>query len=51
VASGTATIESAFGAASGAGSFGPELLALAALTGAALRRRRRATATAGSVLN
>jgi serine protease len=51
VASGTATVESAFGAASGAGSFGPELLALAALTGAALRRRRRATATAGSVLN
>jgi serine protease len=50
-ASGTATIQSAFGAASGVGSFGPELLALAVLTGAALRRRRRAMAAAGSLLN
>jgi serine protease len=51
VGSGTVTIQSAFGAASGVGSFGPELLALAALSGAALRRRRRAVAAAGRVLN
>jgi serine protease len=51
VASGTVTIQSAFGAASGVGSFGPELLALAALTGATLRRRRRAMAAVGRVLN
>ena len=41
VDSATATIQSAFGAASGVGSFGPELLALALLTGAVLVRRRR----------
>jgi hypothetical protein len=41
-ASGTATIQSAFGASAGVGSFGPELLVLAALTGAALGRRRYA---------
>jgi serine protease len=51
VGSGTVTIQSAFGAASGVGSFGPELLALAAISGAALRRRRRAMAAAGRVLN
>jgi serine protease len=39
-ASGTATIQSAFGAASGSGAFGPELLILAVLTAAALVRRR-----------
>ncbi len=50
-ASGTVTIQSAFGAASGVGSFGPELLALAALSGATLRRRRRAVAAVGRVLN
>jgi len=41
VDSATTTIQSAFGAASGLGSFGPELLALAVLTGATLLRRRR----------
>jgi serine protease len=51
VGSGTVTIQSAFGAASGVGSFGPELLALAALSGAVLRRRRRAMAAVGRVLN
>ncbi|HXR20004.1 MAG TPA: S8 family serine peptidase [Steroidobacteraceae bacterium] len=40
-ASGTATIESAFGAAGG-GSFGPELLILALLSAVALMRRRYA---------
>ncbi len=39
-ASGAVTIQSAFGAATGAGSFGPELLILAALTAAVLWRRR-----------
>ncbi len=39
-ASGTVTIQSAFGAATGAGSFGSELLILAALTAAVLGRRR-----------
>src|ERR1035441_5148095 len=43
-ASGTATIQSALGASAGVGSFGPELLVLAALTGAALARRRYALA-------
>ena len=43
-ASSSATIHSAFGASSGSGSFGPELLVLAALTGAALARRRYAAA-------
>jgi serine protease len=51
VASGTVTIQSAFGAASGVGSFGPELLVLAALAGAAVTRRRRALVPARSVLN
>ena len=43
-ASGSYTIQSALGASAGlgAGSFGPELLILAALTGVALVRRRRA---------
>jgi serine protease len=41
VDSATTKIQSAFGAASGAGAFGPELLALAALTGVGLARRRR----------
>ncbi|HEY2418497.1 MAG TPA: S8 family serine peptidase [Steroidobacteraceae bacterium] len=45
-ASSTITIKSAFGAASGAGAFGAELLVLAALTGAALIRRRRIAAAA-----
>jgi serine protease len=39
--SATTEIQSQFGAASGLGSFGPELLALAALTGVTLVRRRR----------
>ncbi|HXO57716.1 MAG TPA: S8 family serine peptidase, partial [Mycobacterium sp.] len=52
-ASATAWIQSAFGAAAGVGvgSFGPELLILAALTVAVLvRRRRRAALTAAAVL-
>jgi serine protease len=40
-ASGTAKIQSAFGAASGAGAFGAELLLLAAIAAAVLVRRRR----------
>lgn len=39
-ASGTATIQSKFGASAGSGAFGPELLILAALTAAVLVRRR-----------
>ena len=52
-ASGTAWVQSAFGAAAGVGvgSFGPELLILAALTVAVLvRRRRRAALTAAALL-
>jgi hypothetical protein len=45
-ASNSVTIQSGFGAAAGAGSFGPgALLILAALTGAALVRRHYAAAT------
>jgi serine protease len=47
-ASSTVTIKSGFGAASGSGSFGPELLLLAALTGAVLTRRRYAAAAAAA---
>jgi hypothetical protein len=48
-ASSTITIKSGFGASSGAGAFGAELLVLAALTGVALARRRRAVAVAVAV--
>ncbi len=40
-ATGSATVESAFGASSGTGSFGAELYGLAALAALRLRRRRR----------
>ncbi|HEY6451720.1 MAG TPA: S8 family serine peptidase [Steroidobacteraceae bacterium] len=42
IASSSATIQSTFAAASGAGAFGPELLVLAALAGLAVTQRRRA---------
>jgi len=48
-ASSTITIKSGFGASSGAGAFGAELLVLTALTGVALARRRRAVAVAAAV--